>query len=77
MRSRAYRRNQKERMKRRARFVARLIDVDKEQWVLNADHLSVCSCWMCGNPRKWLGERTRQETMAELDLGALENDTHV
>lgn len=21
----------------------------------------VCSCWGCGNPRKWLGERTVQE----------------
>ena len=23
-----------------------------------------CSCWMCGNPRKWLGERTMQERRA-------------
>ncbi|MBO9357757.1 hypothetical protein GG851_27525 [Bordetella petrii] len=20
-----------------------------------------CSCWMCGNPRKFLGQQTRQE----------------
>jgi hypothetical protein len=20
-----------------------------------------CSCWMCGNPRRWVGERTFQE----------------
>jgi len=20
-----------------------------------------CSCWMCGNPRKWFKERTRKE----------------
>ena len=23
-----------------------------------------CSCWMCGNPRKWFGERTVQERSA-------------
>lgn len=23
-----------------------------------------CSCPMCGNPRKWMGELTRQERMA-------------
>jgi hypothetical protein len=23
-----------------------------------------CSCWMCGNPRKFLGERTVQERRA-------------
>lgn len=26
-----------------------------------ADHLAACSCWMCGNPRKWHGELTMQE----------------
>lgn len=25
-----------------------------------------CSCPMCGNPRRWFGERTRQEQMADL-----------
>lgn len=24
-------------------------------------HPCICSCWMCGNPRKWFGERTIQE----------------
>lgn len=22
---------------------------------------AVCSCWMCGNPRKWLNEKSFQE----------------
>lgn len=22
---------------------------------------AVCSCWMCGNPRKWFGTQTIQE----------------
>ncbi|KJR63169.1 hypothetical protein VY88_23780 [Azospirillum thiophilum] len=26
-----------------------------------ADNLAVCSCWMCGNPRRWHGELTMQE----------------
>jgi hypothetical protein len=25
----------------------------------------LCSCWMCGNPRKYFGELTRQEKLAE------------
>ncbi|WP_085552125.1 hypothetical protein [Azospirillum agricola] len=26
-----------------------------------ADNLASCSCWMCGNPRRWHGEVTMQE----------------
>jgi len=26
-----------------------------------AEFLAVCSCWMCGNPRKWFGDLTIQE----------------
>jgi len=26
-----------------------------------AKNNTVCSCWMCGNPRKYFGELTRQE----------------
>ncbi len=31
----------------------------------NCDCLARCSCWMCGNPRKFLGERTLQERRAD------------
>ena len=31
----------------------------------NANHLAACSCWMCGNPRRHLAERTMQERRAE------------
>lgn len=27
-----------------------------------------CSCWMCGNPRKHFGERTRQEAIANISF---------
>lgn len=29
-----------------------------------ANHGKACSCWMCGNPRKYLGEPTLQERRA-------------
>jgi hypothetical protein len=28
-----------------------------------AEHMANCSCSMCGNPRKFFGERTRQESV--------------
>jgi len=27
-----------------------------------------CSCWMCGNPRKWFGKRTVQERRAMQEI---------
>lgn len=42
------RRKHKFRMRRRARSI--YPDWPKAEW--NADHLKVCSCWMCGNPRR-------------------------
>jgi hypothetical protein len=32
----------------------------------NHDYLAVCSCWMCGNPRRFEGERTLQERRSDL-----------
>ena len=56
---RALRRHQKARVKAKAR---RIYPHDSE--AKSADHLAVCSCWMCGNPRKWYGEPTIQERKA-------------
>jgi hypothetical protein len=33
-----------------------------------ANHLKSCSCPMCGNPRKWRNERTRQEVKSDFRL---------
>ena len=33
-----------------------------------ANHMKTCSCFMCGNPRKWFGQKTRQEKISEYDL---------
>jgi hypothetical protein len=50
-------------------------DADNAPWECMADkratkyaeHLAMCSCPMCGNPRKAYKEKTRQEQKAELD----------
>ncbi len=55
---RSRRRGDLERMKARAR---RLYPHDSK--ARSAEHLAACSCWMCGNPRRW-GEPTLQERKA-------------
>lgn len=60
----ARRRNDQQRMKAKAR---RVYPHDKAAKAAN--HLKVCSCHMCGNPRRyWPGEKTMQERKAELRL---------
>lgn len=46
--------------------------VHRGSWhVKNLGYLSknntVCSCWMCGNPRKYFGDVTRQEKLAKAE----------
>lgn len=36
---------------------------EPEKW---ADHLKMCSCIMCGNPRRQFGQRTMQERRADV-----------
>ncbi len=36
---------------------------------------TVCSCWMCGNPRKYFGEKTRQEIIFEEIFKSYQNDS--
>ena len=47
----------------RARMIARVKRVQPWATVPQklADNLAMCSCWMCGNPRRRLNERTMQE----------------
>lgn len=59
---RALRRNQKAKVKAKARRI-----YPHDRAAKAADYLAVCSCWMCGNPRKWYGEPTLQERKAWLD----------
>lgn len=69
---RARRRQMSRRMKRKA--IALYHDVPRAYRY--ADHLTVCSCAMCGNPRRYFNSRTLQELRfiesareQEVDLG--------
>jgi hypothetical protein len=54
--NRADRRHHDARMKKKAR---RVYPGDTNGKL--SDHLASCSCYMCGNPRKYFGEPTMQE----------------
>lgn len=66
--SRAQRRHHTERMKARYRRKERLHPYwrsdDPASAGKYANHGCTCSCWMCGNPRRHLGELTMQERRA-------------
>jgi hypothetical protein len=63
--TRAYRRHQRLRMLDRALRSLMFSDMTEAERGHRAlrqlDHLKNYSCWMCGNPRKYMGERTIQE----------------
>jgi hypothetical protein len=73
---RATRRAQKERNKARIRkaIVSTWSCGDDPAWVERtvarmANHGKLCSCYMCGNPRRHHGELTMQERRSALQLG--------
>jgi hypothetical protein len=39
-----------------------------------ANHLKCCSCSMCGNPRRYSGEKSRQEIIANEEIDQMAND---
>jgi len=62
MKLRAMRRHHEERIKRRvSEYYGGAFKHDKRRLGIIAGSRQLCSCWMCGNPRKWLGEKTVQE----------------
>jgi hypothetical protein len=62
MKSRAIRRHHEERIKRRVReYYGGAFRHDRRRVGIIADSRQLCSCRMCGNPRKWLDEKTLQE----------------
>ena len=62
MKSRAVRRHHEERIKRRVReYYGGAFKHDERRVGIVAGTRQLCSCRMCGNPRKWLGEKTIQE----------------
>lgn len=70
---RAWRRHHRGRMIAHARRVVGILgigDVLGIDWsVKNHDHLKVCSCWMCCNPRKTEGRPSIQERRRLWDEG--------
>lgn len=75
MRGRAIRRHQLRVAKARARrqLMEWEVPPTPTRVGLHAGTRAICSCWMCGNPRRYEGERTRQELLH--DLTAESNDT--
>jgi len=66
--NRAKRRHHRSRIRQRAQKILKSLLGDlysREHAAKRAEHLAGCSCPMCGNPRKWFGERTRQERLHE------------
>ena len=78
MKKRARRIMDKLRMKAKARRIGARIGSTSyaARCVKNADHLAVCSCYMCGNPRKWQNKPTLAEKMAD-DWRRIEDDWRV
>lgn len=61
---RALRRHHRQRMIARALHsykIESLNQAEKLDWARrNHNHLQMCSCWMCGNRRKWFGPTTQE-----------------
>jgi hypothetical protein len=81
MRGLAYRRHQWQRAKERAARYLRWLFAGSLHWVTakkvarHAVDRTPCSCPMCGNPRRWTGEVTRQEWRAACRCEASEAET--
>lgn len=64
---RALRRHHAARVKNNRRFYwghGRDLAESPAQWGKVSATPALCSCWMCGNPRKYYGDRTIQELRA-------------
>lgn len=80
MRDRVWRRHQRDRVKTRIErwlreWHYRYYDWDEREELVQKearqrlDARAPCSCWMCGNPRKWFRDLTMDEKIANLQLG--------
>lgn len=65
MRSRGIRRHHEQRIKSRVRRYYGGLAVDDPRYIGKIAHARrLCSCWMCGNPRRHWGQATIQELRA-------------
>lgn len=67
-RSRARRRFLKQKMKQKAKRIAKVFGWDIDRTVKDAEHLASCGCRMCKNPREVFHEKTIQEYKADEDF---------
>lgn len=66
------------RMKERARRIQKRwwqVNITEESCSKLANNIKICSCYMCGNPRKWWDEITIQEKRAIIDAKEQYNET--
>jgi hypothetical protein len=69
VKDRAIRRAEVERLKRkRSKYWGRDGKLSQRQLGMALHTPAICSCWMCGNDRKYLGERTIQERRQMQDI---------
>jgi len=74
-RSRDFRRQQLLKRKKRAMLFAKIDSSGNEttrkmmveNFLKNANHMAKCSCWMCGNPRKYFNEESIQEKKHKIE----------
>jgi len=65
MRSRGIRRHHEQRIKSRVRRYYGSLAVDDPRYIGKIAHARrLCSCWLCGNPRRHWGQATIQELRA-------------
>lgn len=65
MRSRGIRRHHEQRIKSRVRRYYGGLAVDDPRYIGKIAHARrLCSCWLCGNPRRHWGQATIQELRA-------------
>jgi len=65
----AYRRAQEQRLKKSRRsYWGRDGKLTERQIGMALHTPAICSCWMCGNPRRYFGERTVQEQRLLQDI---------
>lgn len=73
MRSRAFRRHEEDKRKAWAKKKGREwygVEPNEKQIGRLAHSPAICSCYMCGNPRKHFKQKTRQEVKADAALVA-------
>lgn len=69
MRSRDYNRSQAEKHKKKVKkYYTCSNPKNKREVGIASKTKKSCSCWMCGNPRKYKGEKTKQEKLMEIKL---------